>query len=121
MEPQQSDDVADLFKAESSPDRWLTVARLADLREGQGRAIEVKGRLIALFRLADRVYAIDDCCPHMGAPLSDGRVEEDIVHCGWHGWRFRVTDGVWVDSPRTKVACYPVQVVGELVQMAIDW
>lgn len=101
----------------------VVVARLSDLSEGVGKALELKGRLIALFRKGSEVFAIDDCCPHMGAPLSDGRVEIDdaIVSCAWHGWRFRFTDGVWVDSPRTKVACYRVHIEGDLVSIEVDW
>lgn len=99
----------------------LAIARLADLKEGVGKAVEVKGRLIALFRRGDQVHAIDDNCPHMGAPLSDGRVVDDVVFCAWHGWRFRVTDGVWVDSPRTKVACYRVHVADGIVSLEVDW
>ena len=50
-------------------------------------------------------------CPHMGASLAGGFVEDGIVTCPWHYWRFRLADGAWADNPRIKIGCYPVHVV----------
>ncbi|NBY01770.1 MAG: Rieske (2Fe-2S) protein, partial [Planctomycetes bacterium] len=57
--------------------------------------------------------AIDDFCPHMGASLSGGHVEDGTVTCPWHAWRFRLCDGAWADNPRLKVGCYNVSVVDD--------
>ena len=66
-------------------------------------------------------YAIDDACPHRGAPLCDGIVYDQSVTCTWHGWRFSLVDGRWLDNPRTRVEYpYPVRLVGDLIQVAID-
>ena len=65
------------------------------------------------------VFAIDDVCPHMGASLSSGYVEDGIVTCPWHAWRFRLKDGVWADNPRLKVGCYQVRIVEDDVQVMI--
>jgi nitrite reductase (NADH) small subunit/3-phenylpropionate/trans-cinnamate dioxygenase ferredoxin subunit len=65
------------------------------------------------------VHVIDDTCPHMGASLGSGFVENGNVTCPWHFWRFRLADGAWADNPRMGVACYPVRVEGDdvLVQL----
>ena len=65
-------------------------------------------------------FAIDDVCPHMGASLSGGQVEDGIVTCPWHAWRFRLTDGAWADNPRIKIGCYPVRIEGEQIQIQVD-
>jgi nitrite reductase (NADH) small subunit/3-phenylpropionate/trans-cinnamate dioxygenase ferredoxin subunit len=93
--------------------------RVNDLAEGEGRAVKVGQKLIAVFRTGDQYYAIDDTCPHMGASLSDGYVESGVVTCSWHAWRFRLCDGVWADSPRIRIGSYPVQVVGEEIQVQV--
>lgn len=98
---------------------YHTVCKVAELVEGEGKTVSVNDKLIALFRISDQVYAIDDVCPHMGASLSDGHVENNIVTCSWHGWRFRVTDGTWADNPRIKIGCYPVRLVGDDVQVQV--
>jgi nitrite reductase (NADH) small subunit/3-phenylpropionate/trans-cinnamate dioxygenase ferredoxin subunit len=98
-----------------------TVCRVGDLAEGQGTTAQVGGKLIAVFLDRGRYYAIDDVCPHMGASLGGGYVEDGVVTCPWHAWRFRLADGVWADYPRGKlgVGCYPVRVVGDAVQVQV--
>jgi nitrite reductase (NADH) small subunit len=99
---------------------FRTACRVEDLAEGEGKTIEVNGKLVAVFRDQGRYFAIDDVCPHMGASLSGGLVEEGIVTCPWHAWRFRLTDGAWADSPRIKIGCYPVRVENGEIQVQVN-
>lgn len=103
-------------------ERYHTVAKVSEVPEGQGRAFEVEGRMIAVFLDQGHYYAIDDACPHQGAPLSDGIVYDKTVTCGWHGWRFCLEDGRWLDSlkSRTRVGTYPVRVVGDEIQVGVE-
>ena len=55
---------------------FQTVCKVADLPNGEGKTVEVGGKLVAVFRVGDRYHAIDDVCPHMGASLSGGYVAE---------------------------------------------
>jgi nitrite reductase (NADH) small subunit/3-phenylpropionate/trans-cinnamate dioxygenase ferredoxin subunit len=96
---------------------FQTVCRVTDLRPGEGRTVEVGGKLVAVFCEGGRYYAIDDVCPHMGASLGGGHVEGGVVTCPWHAWRFRLADGAWADYPRIKIGCYPVRVVGDEIQV----
>ena len=98
---------------------FQTVCRVGDLAQGASKVVEVGGKLVALFRQADGFHAIDDVCPHMGGSLGDGYVEDGIVTCPWHAWRFRVADGTWADNPRVKIPAYPVRVVGDEVQVEV--
>jgi len=94
-----------------------TVCKVGDLKEGESGAITINNKTIAIFRVGDRYYAIDDMCPHMGESLSGGHVEDGIVTCPRHFWRFRLADGAWADNPRLKIGCYKIQVVGEEIQL----
>jgi nitrite reductase (NADH) small subunit/3-phenylpropionate/trans-cinnamate dioxygenase ferredoxin subunit len=98
---------------------FYPVCRVADLPEGEGRTVQVGNKLVAVFHHGGQYFAIDDVCPHMGASLSGGYVEQGIVTCPWHAWRFRLGDGAWADNPRVKIGCYPVRVVGEEVQIQV--
>ncbi|MFO0880115.1 MAG: Rieske (2Fe-2S) protein [Gemmataceae bacterium] len=98
---------------------FKTVCRLSDLRPGEGKNVVVGGRILALFQTDTGLYAIDDSCPHMGISLVGGAVEEDVVTCPLHGWRFRLQDGCWLSSPKVRVNCYQVRVQGEEVQVEI--
>src|SRR6516162_9387265 len=98
---------------------FQTVARVGDIPEGEGRTFEAGNKLIAVFLHQGQFHAIDDCCPHMGASLSGGWVENGIVTCPWHAWRFRLEDGAWADNPRIKIGCYAVRVEGDEVQVQV--
>lgn len=98
---------------------FKTVCRVGDLKDGEGKTVTVGGKLIALFRCGESFHAIDDMCPHMGASLAGGYVEDGIVTCPWHAWRFRLADGVWADSPRVKIGCFQVRVEGDEVQIEV--
>lgn len=98
---------------------FQSVCKMQDLREGEGKTVVVGNRCVALFLINGQPCAIDDACPHMGASLTGGYVEGDIVTCPWHGWRFRVTDGTWADNPRVKTRSYSVRVVGDDVQVQL--
>jgi nitrite reductase (NADH) small subunit/3-phenylpropionate/trans-cinnamate dioxygenase ferredoxin subunit len=98
---------------------FQTVCRVGDLPEGVARTVEVRDKLIAVFCHEGRYFALDDVCPHMGASLSGGHVEDGIVTCPWHAWRFRLADGAWADCPRLKIGCYPVRVEGDLIQVLV--
>ena len=98
---------------------FTKVCRVADLADGEGITVTVGKKLIALFREDGRYFAIDDTCPHMGASLSGGYVENGIVTCPWHAWRFRLNDGAWADNPRIKIGCYQVRVAGDEVQVQV--
>jgi nitrite reductase (NADH) small subunit/3-phenylpropionate/trans-cinnamate dioxygenase ferredoxin subunit len=98
---------------------YQTVCRIEELPAGEARMVEAGGKLIALFAQEGEYFAIDDVCPHMGASLSEGQVENGIVACAWHGWRFRLADGAWADNPRIKTGCYPVRVVDGNIQVLL--
>lgn len=90
---------------------FATLCSVDAVPEGGGATIAMGDRLLAVFRRSGTFYAIDDICPHMGASLGAGCLDDDLtVTCPWHAWRFRVTDGVWCDNPRLKIDSYDVRV-----------
>jgi phenylpropionate dioxygenase-like ring-hydroxylating dioxygenase large terminal subunit len=59
---------------------------------------------VLLYRREDGTpVALENRCPHRGAPLSLGCLKGDEVQCGYHGFRF-AADGTCVDIPTMKVA-----------------
>ncbi|MCZ2344319.1 MAG: Rieske 2Fe-2S domain-containing protein [Bacteroidales bacterium] len=97
----------------------IPVGLIDDIPDGSNTFVEVNGKDVAVFRVGDQFYAIDDMCPHAGASLSGGHLEDGVVTCPWHYWRFRLTDGAWADNPRVKIGCYPVHVVGDKIELEV--
>jgi len=91
------------------------IANTSEIAPGQGKAFAVGKRQIAIFHLDGEYFAINDYCPHMGASLSQGYVEDYEVSCAWHAWRFDVRDGTWCDNRRIKTDSYPVTVEGDQI------
>jgi len=59
---------------------------------GLGRAFTIAGRSIAVFRTRkEKLFAVDNRCPHKGGPLADGMLAGDEIVCPLHAFRF---DGV---------------------------
>jgi len=100
-------------------DQFQSVAKVSEVVEGQGLPVDVDGRPVAIFLAEGIYYAIEDTCPHQGAPLCDGQVSGKSVTCNWHGWQFSLEDGRRLDAPRGKVESYPVRVVGDEIQIAL--
>ncbi|MFM8172533.1 MAG: Rieske (2Fe-2S) protein [Pirellulaceae bacterium] len=88
--------------------RVLSLADASEVPEGQGRAFPAGEQMIAVFREGSQFFAIDDFCPHQGASLACGWLEEGAVACPWHAWKFSIRTGQWLDNPRLKVATYKV-------------
>ena len=72
---------------------FVEVGKKNDLENGEMKEAKIEGHDILLARVADKYYAIDNRCPHMGGNLSQGRLEGTIATCPLHGSQFDITDG----------------------------
>src|SRR5262249_52205068 len=72
---------------------FVRVAEITEVPEGTPKAVKVDGRSIALFQHKGDIYATDNQCPHMGYPLTRGRVRNGVLTCDWHGWSYDMKGG----------------------------
>jgi len=96
------------------------VCKTDEILPGQGRAFRIGSKVIAIFNEAGTFHAIDDGCPHMGASLAAGYLENHVVTCPLHAWRFDVRDGSWCDNPRVKINSYPLRITGDQIYVDLD-
>ncbi|QEF97775.1 Biphenyl dioxygenase ferredoxin subunit [Stieleria maiorica] len=95
---------------------WTRVMSNDELPPGQSKMVLVGNTIVALFNVDGTVYAIDDACPHQGAPLSEGRLDGCVVSCPWHRVEVDVTSGRLLSGPGIRdVACYAIKIDGEVV------
>ncbi|MEM1058247.1 MAG: Rieske 2Fe-2S domain-containing protein [Verrucomicrobiota bacterium] len=92
-------------------DRLTAVLGSKRLPPGGTASVNAAGHRIALFRVEGKVYALEDECPHAGAPLSEGwlagSAQAPEVVCPLHLWRFRLADGVGMAPRGCRVRAYP--------------
>jgi phenylpropionate dioxygenase-like ring-hydroxylating dioxygenase large terminal subunit len=68
---------------------WYWAIRSSALKRGQAKPFNFFGRELVLYRTEDgRVVALDAYCPHMGAHLAEGKVEQDTIRCLFHYWKY---------------------------------
>lgn len=91
-------------------DTFVSVARFEDLKGKGSITVHPNGKAIVLFLYGDRVYAVDNRCPHMGFPLDKGSVEEGILTCHWHHARFDLASGGAFDLWADDIDAFPVEV-----------
>jgi nitrite reductase (NADH) small subunit len=90
---------------------WVNVGRLDDIPRQGARAVATPLGNVALFRtLDDRVFALDDRCPHKGGPLSQGIVHGHAVTCPLHNWVIDLGSGAAAAPDRGCVRRIPVKV-----------
>lgn len=87
--------------AQEMPKEFVPVLSDAELREGEMKRVDAGGVPVLLVRREGAVCALAHTCSHLGGPLSEGKLEGDVVQCPWHGSRFNIKDGSVVDGPAT--------------------
>ena len=74
--------------------RWVEVGRVGDVPRRGARVVKTPSIDVAIFRTAtDQVFALEDRCPHMDGPLSQGIVHGDKVTCPLHDWVIDLLSG----------------------------
>lgn len=96
-----------------------SIGALDSFPDGAGTKIEIGSATIAVFRVEDCVYAIDDRCSHAEASLSEELFGFDI-ECPRHGAEFDIKTGAVLSLPATKpVASYPTEITNGEVFLTI--
>jgi nitrite reductase (NADH) small subunit len=91
----------------------IRVCAVEDVPIGEGRAVALGSRRVAVFRAEDGWFALDAECPHRGGPLADGIVSSRTVICPLHERRFDLATGEERSSGSYCVAAHRVEVRGE--------
>jgi nitrite reductase (NADH) small subunit len=92
---------------------FYKVASVHEIAPGSGIKVEIGGNEIAVFHFNGGFYAIDDLCPHRGAPLSEGFLEDGKVFCPWHCFDFNLRSGESATVPSLRVKAYEIKIEGD--------
>ncbi|MFN2529919.1 MAG: Rieske (2Fe-2S) protein [Pyrinomonadaceae bacterium] len=70
------------------------LACVEDLKPGTSACFTLdNGEELVIYNVDGEFYAIENSCPHRGAPLSEGSLCGNVVECALHGWQFDVRTG----------------------------
>jgi len=90
---------------------WHRIGHLDDIPPLGARCVQTPAGRIAVFRTADdRVFALEDRCPHKGGPLSQGIVHDASVTCPLHNAVISLESGALTGPDGGQTATYAVRV-----------
>ncbi|WP_458187698.1 Rieske (2Fe-2S) protein [Haladaptatus sp. NG-WS-4] len=93
----------------ASDQSFVRVADADELRDEGRLLVNRDGWSLALFFHEGEFRAVDNRCPHMGFPLSQGSVDDGILTCHWHHARFELSCGDTFDPWADDIQAYPIE------------
>ena len=95
---------------------WLEITTINALNNGEHILVDLEGTDVAVFKLEDQFYAIEDVCTHDGTEIACGKIEGFDIICPRHGARFCLKTGAAKSAPAYEnIYCFPVRIVEEKV------
>jgi nitrite reductase (NADH) small subunit len=90
---------------------WVDVCAVDDVPAPGARRFRVGTTTVALLRPeGERVYALEDRCPHKAGPLSEGIVSHDRVACPLHGRCVELATGRMIAPDEGETRTFSVRV-----------
>ena len=84
------------------PNSWYQICWSDELSIGKIKSFRFFGKDIVSYRTSDGTpHVFDAYCPHMGAHLGAGKINQDLIQCPFHGWCFNA-EGRCANIPYTE-------------------
>ena len=112
----------------------LLVGKTSEFKDGDKKMVANGKGEIGVYFVKGDWYAYQNFCPHQGGPVCEGltmakveaiiaddktfhgmRFNHDEMHivCPWHGWEFKMEDGVACGDPMWKLRKFDVEIRGD--------
>jgi len=99
---------------------WISIGTLDDLPRQGSRRLRWNGTEIAVFRTGDdRVFALENRCPHKHGPLAEGIVHGCAVTCPLHNWVIDLQTGRAQGADEGQTRTFPVRLDGASVLLGV--
>ena len=95
------------------------VCKTTDLAPGEVRLVEADRTKVALCNKEGQYFAVSNFCPHLTGNLSEGKIEDDVLVCPEHGWRFKLATGRCTTMPGQSAHTFPVRIEEEWVLVGV--
>ena len=102
------------------PLQWHQTIPFSQLDDEEPTQVKIDDKLIALCKLGDQAFAVDDVCTHEFASLSDGIIENDCIECPLHQALFDIRTGKVLSSPALiDLAVYSVKIENGMIWVGV--
>lgn len=120
----------------ASKKKEIRVGTTSEFSDGDRKIVPYGKGEIGVYFIKGDWYAYQNHCPHQGGPACEGltmakveaiiaadktyqgqRFDHDHQHivCPWHGWEFRMEDGILDADPTFRLRKYDVELRGDEV------
>jgi naphthalene 1,2-dioxygenase ferredoxin component len=89
---------------------WKSVCPASDIPEGAPLPVESGDKRIALYKIAGKIYATGDICPHQFAHLSGGNLDGYEIECPLHQATFDVRNGRCTNALYKRLQTFDVEI-----------
>jgi nitrite reductase (NADH) small subunit len=95
-------------------DQLVRIAHVSQLPPiGELREFRIGDEPVCVANERGEYTALSGVCPHKGAPLAEGTIQNGKLVCPWHGWEFRLTNGQCPHHPGSPVDTFELIIQGE--------
>jgi Fe-S cluster biogenesis protein NfuA/nitrite reductase/ring-hydroxylating ferredoxin subunit len=99
---------------------WVAAGLLSEIPEGSVRSTIIGGEKVLLSRNGASVTCFQNACAHLGFPIHDGEIENGIITCPHHGFRYDLSSGECLTAPEVQLQSHAVRVIGPRVEVRIS-
>jgi NAD(P)H-dependent nitrite reductase small subunit len=101
------------------PSGYKKACKFSDLKENEGKQFIIDDVDVALFKIGEEVFALNNLCAHQHAAiLHDGFIEDGYVTCPAHGWQFSLRTGRMPEG-RKGIDAYEVIIESGIVYVKV--
>lgn len=104
----------------SSDEGYIPLLSESEIKDGEKKLVRAEGKQVLFIKHKNKLYVIDDRCPHMGCKFSGGTIADDMVICPCHDWRFSLETGEYENDPGYALTFYPFKVKDGKVWVKLD-
>lgn len=93
-------------------DGWVGGPAAVDVPDGGMLRFDSDGSSYILTRVGNRLSCFRNECAHQGNTLDGGIVDDGVIVCPWHGFRFDAATGECMSAPGVQLEQLPLRVEG---------
>lgn len=95
------------------------VCPVQNIPEGQGVAVRINQKLIAIFQVNGKLRAMHNRCMHKGASMAEGYIDakKNTVLCPWHLWEWDLETGRLDSYDHYRLPVFRVEAIDGMVHL----
>jgi nitrite reductase/ring-hydroxylating ferredoxin subunit len=103
--------------------RFFPLEKLINLHDGYVRRFKIDSLQLLLVQDRGQLYLFEAHCPHRSHPLDSATVDEGVIQCAMHQYRFSLDDGRLLNAAQgacRDLRTFPVIYEGNEVGLLLD-